>query len=474
MNTETTENENDSPESSPESKPERPPKPAESAGAAPGKPEETKSEATKPEASKTGSEERKPAESKPAPTPPPPGKPADNKSVGSGGQPPRKGGALAFLAFIFAAAALAGTGWMWWQDQAAVGQQEQRVLTELSRLENADSELALKVKQVRDEISSLAAGDIGAEFSALQSRLEADRRKLQTAETAINEQMELARSMQAEASQIRGRLAAAEAALAGLTTRELDAKSELDLAEVDYLLRLANERLKLFIDPVAADQALEVADMHLAALDNPMYLTVRQDIAAARRSLAAIDIPDYLQIANDLDAIQERVVTLPFPGEEPPVATVEPVEDVGWWARLKGVFSGLVTVRRSTDEESQRISLEDKDYIRQRTWLQLEIAHLSLMRRDEDGFRKSLARVEESLDDWFDTQDANYQDVVQGLENLKAQQIRVDIPDISAPWSTLRMLRAGQARPTAAPPQPVREEPATETGDQQEAQEDQQ
>lgn len=452
VNTETTENENDPPESSPESKSERPPKPAESAAAAPGKPEKTKPEESKPEESKpeadkpseSTSEERKPAQSKPAPAPPPPGRPSDNKSGDSGGQPPRKGGALAFLAFIFAVAALAGTAWMWWQDQAAVGQQEQQVLTELSRLDNADSELALKLKQVRDEISSLAAGDIGAEFSALQSRLEADRRKLESAETAITEQMELARSMQAEASQIRGRLAAAEAALAGLTTRELDAKSELDLAEVDYLLRLANERLKLFVDPVAADQALEVADMHLAALDNPMYLTVRQDIAVARRSLAAIDIPDYLQIANDLDAIQDRVVSLPFHGEKPPVTAPEPVENEGWWAKLKGVFSGLVTVRRSTDEENQRISLEDKDYIRQRVWLQLEIAHLSLMRRDQDGFRKSLARVEESLADWFDTKNANYQAVVQGLEDLKAEQIRVDIPDISAPWSTLRMLRADQ------------------------------
>ena len=446
VNTETTENENNSPESSPESKPERSPEPAES---------------VEPEASK------------PVSASPPPGRPADNNSADSSGQAPRKGGALAFLAFIFAAAALAGTGWMWWQDQSAAGQQEQRVFTELSRLENADSELALKLKQVRDEVSSLAAGDIEAEFAALQSRMEADRRKLDSAETTINEQLELARSMQAEASQIRGRLAATEAALAGLTTRELDARSELDLAEVDYLLRLANERLKLFVDPVAADDALEVADMHLAALDNPMYLTVRQDIAAARRSLAAIDIPDYLQIANDLDAIQERVVSLPFHGEEPPVTAPEQVEDESWWTRLKGVFSGLVTVRRSTDDENQRISLQDKDYIRQRIWLQLEIAHLSLMRRDEDGFRKSLARVEESLAGWFDTEDANYKAVVQGLENLNTQQIRVDIPDISAPWSTLRMLRAGQARPAPAPQQ-VQEEPSPETGEQQAEQEEQQ
>ncbi len=33
-------------------------------------------------------------------------------------KPQRKGGAFGFLALLFSLAALAGTGWMWWQDQA--------------------------------------------------------------------------------------------------------------------------------------------------------------------------------------------------------------------------------------------------------------------------------------------------------------------------------------------------------------------
>ena len=130
-------------------------------------------------------------------------------------------------------------------------------------------------------------------------------------------------------------------------------------------------------------------------------------------------------------------------------------------------------MRRSTDEENQRISLEDKDYIRQRIWLQLEIAHLSLMRRDQEGFRKSLARVEDSLADWFDTTDSGYKAVMQGIDDLKTAEIRVDIPDITAPWSTLRMLRAGQAGPAPAP-QPEQEAPVPMTGEQMPEQENQQ
>jgi len=372
-------------------------------------------------------------------------------------KPRRGGGALSFLAFIFSLAALAGAGWVWWQDQVIVDQQDPRVLAELSRLDSSDSELALKLKQVSDNMNSLADSDMDVELKALQGRFEADRRKLDAAESSIREQFELSRSLQAAASSIQGRLAVTEAAVAGMSTRELDASHELDIAEVDYLLRLANERLKLFFDPVAAEQALEVADMHLAALDNPMYLGVRQDIAAARRSLAAVDMPDYLQIANDLDSIQDQVVSLPFPGDDLPARVAGQAESAGWWEKLKGVFSGLVTVRRSTDEENQRISLQDKDYIRQRVWLQLEIAHLSLMRRDQDGFTKSLARVEDSLASWFDTADSNYQAIRKGIDDLKALEIQVEMPDITPPWSTLRMLRAGQARPVVAP-QPAEQE----------------
>ncbi len=368
-------------------------------------------------------------------------------------QPRRSGSVLSLFAFIFSLAALAGAGWMWWQDQASTGQEEQRMLAEITRLESSGSELSLKLKQLRDELNTLAAGDVGAEFEAMQKRLEADRSKMDEVEQAVSEQLALSRSLQAAADSMHGRLAAAESAVTGMTTRELDAGGDLDIAEVDYLLRLANERLKLFSDPAAADQALEVADMHLAALDNPMYLGVRQDIAAARRDLASVNIPDYMEITSQLDSIQSEIASLPFRGAAPVATDSEQPAGDGWWDKVKGVFSNLVTVRRSTEEENKRISLQDKDFIRQRVWLQLEIAHLSLMRRDQEAFRTSLKRVQESLSTWFDSTDSKYQDVTQGIDELIELEVQVDVPDITAPWSTLRLLRANQIRsvPAVAP-----------------------
>jgi len=387
---------------------------------------------------------------------------------------PRRGGsALAFLAFVFALAALAGTAWMWWQDRLAQDGSGDQIVAEITRLESADSDLSLELGKIRGEIESMPAIASSTDIAALQQRLESGAAEVNSLGQTISEQLALSRSLQSAAEAMQGRLLAAESTLAGMATAELDAGSELDLAEVDYLLRLANERLKLFSDPAAADAALELADMHLAAMDNPMYLGVRQDIAGARRDLAAVVLPDYFAISNDLDSIQESIASLPFKGEEAVPEQPEQAVEAGWWEKLKGVFSNLVTVRRSTDEENKRVSLEDRDYIRQRLWLQLEIAHLSLMRRDQQAFHNSLARVQETLFTWFDAGSGTYQSVSNSLESLKGLEVEAEIPDISAPWATLRLIREGRARPAPAiPAEQTRavSEPSEEESDPGEAQ----
>ena len=371
-----------------------------------------------------------------------PGKPSEPPLVKEASPAPKKSGSfLALLAFLLAVAALAVAGWNWWQGLAAEDESQTQLYTEIARLNSADEELSLKIGQVRGEVDALSSEDVDAAFDAMQNRMETDRQRLADLEATLQEQQSLSRSLQAAANAMQGRLQAAEAAVSGLSTRELDAGGELDLAEVDYLLRLANERLKLFADPEAADDALEVADMHLAALDNPMYLGVRQEIAAARRELAAIELPAFLEIAGRLDAVQGAIPGLVFMGAEAPVQEPIAEEEQGWWAKVKSTFSSLVTVRPSTVQENQRISLEDKDYVRQRLWLQLEIAHLALMRRDEAAFRNSLARVDEAVNAWFEPGVGSFDTVSNGIGELMALDIEAEMPDITTPWTTLRLLR---------------------------------
>lgn len=390
-------------------------------------------------------------------------------------KPARRGGFLAFLAFLFALAALAGTAWMWWQDQQGQQIVESRAMGEVARLEQSDSKLSLEIRELRDRLDNLSISDSADEVAALERRLQGDLAKLERMQQTLQEQQALTRSLQIAGESHQRRLSAAESALTGMATQDLDAGGDLDLAEIDYLLRLASERLQLFSDPVAADETLALADAHLAALDDPLYLGVRQDIAAARRAIAALDLPDTFAIGSQLDDMQAAIQGLPFKSDTPE-SGAETGEGDGWWQKVKNVFSGLVTVRRSTELERQKISLEDQDYVRQRAWLQVEIAHLALMRRDQEAFRQSLARLQETLTRWFDESSAAFASVAADLDELGAVNIEVEPPDISAPWSTLRQLRQMRPRPAAEPiapsGSPAAEAPPTETSPGEEAAED--
>jgi uroporphyrin-3 C-methyltransferase len=356
---------------------------------------------------------------------------------------PARGGrsAAALLALLVALVALAGAGWLWWQDWTVVGPERQRLADQVARVEANDGARSAQLGELRDELAAVSAVDSGAALAALRRDAAAETARLNGMEQSLAEQLALSRSLQAATAALQERLSAAEAVLARQSARDPGAAEELDLAEVDYLLRLASERLHLFADSAAADRTLEVADLHLAAIDNPAYFAVRQKIAASRQALAQAKVPDFSALAAELDGIQAAVATWPFAGGPEPAAPAAAGADAGWWDKLKSAVAGLVTVRRSAPGEAA-LSLEDQDYVRQRVRLQLEIAHLSLMRLDQPSFRFALNRAQDSLAAWFDADATAVQSASAALAGLAAEDIEAVLPDITEPLTTLRLLRA--------------------------------
>ncbi len=362
----------------------------------------------------------------------------------------RGGSAWGILAFLLALAALLGTGWLWWQEQSRGGVENEQFNSELARLESNASDLAARLADVSGEVEALAAAVAEDPAEELRLRWSESQATLDELSRSLQEQAALVGSLQMATEATHGRLLAAESALSELSSRKLNARAELDLAEVDYLLRLATERLQLFDDPLAADRALDLADGHLAALDNPAHLAVRRAIASARADLDAVDVPDYLAIAAQLEALQKAVPALPFRATSPAVATDTAAEDGDWWAKLKSALASLVTVRRSTEEENRRVSLQDKDYIRQRVWLQLEVAHLALMRRDQAVFTGALQRAQASVEEWFEPASAEVREFSAKLAAMRELDIAVAWPDISAPWVALQRVRLMPSATTPA------------------------
>jgi uroporphyrin-3 C-methyltransferase len=237
----------------------------------------------------------------------------------------------------------------------------------------------------------------------------------------------------------------------------MNSSTELDLAEIDYVLRLAQERLQLFGDTRTAAQALAIADQQLSAFDNPLYLGLQREIASAQQALLQAAAIDYPTVYRTVDTLQNDIGSLPFKGAEVPAEISQPSEDAGWWTRIRNAFSGLVTVRRQTSAEQDLPVLADQEVIRQHAWLELEVARLAAMRRDQDAWVATLNRFSATLDKWFEPGAPAMGEVKKLLAELQSINVDPPLPDISAPWVALQAVRAAgiSAPATSAPSVPA-------------------
>ncbi len=369
---------------------------------------------------------------------------AEAASTGEGGDqaPPSKGAAqrpsaasssgkgpwaIAVLALLFTLLVAAGGTWFWWQDQLRRQQLDQRLAQMDQRLEQAPA---------------------SADLQALAARLEELGQRLDQVDRLSTEVMDLKRQT-AEAE------ARMQAALDRLYQRMGRSSVDWILAEAEYLLRLANERLQLAHDPDTARAALQAADDRLAALDDPVLQPVREAIAREIAALEALPRVDVAGLAARLDALAGQIEKLPLahrylPPE--PLAggdageTTATGEGPWWeraWERLKDTIADLVVVRYNEQPVAPLLAPDQVSALRQGLVLELELARAALVRGDETLYRQSLERTARLVRQYFDPEDAATAALLQTLDELAGQRIRVTYPDLS---ESLRRLREAKAR----------------------------
>jgi uroporphyrin-3 C-methyltransferase len=86
------------------------------------------------------------------------------------------------------------------------------------------------------------------------------------------------------------------------------------LAEIEYLLRIANQRLQLQRDVKTAAQALKAADERLRELADPHYISVREQIARDLDAVKAVPAVDVDGLSVRLSAALASLDELPVAG----------------------------------------------------------------------------------------------------------------------------------------------------------------
>ena len=333
----------------------------------------------------------------------------------------------AVLITVLLLGALAGGGYYGWRyvqqyivpdegKQVALQQQVDRQAQQLQQLREQLN------RQIQDQ-----EGLAGQWQSQLEQRLQADRQQLD----------ELQRRVTSQGSRLRD---------LSTTTRD-----DWLLAEAEYLLRLANQRLlteRTTANPVAL---LETADGILKDFDDPDLFAVRRQIANDITALKVSGTTDreglYLQLSSLTEVIPQLQLLVKPTGEpEQPVAGHEELAspDDGWGDRVMNNFGdfaeGLknyVRIRRRDQPLEPLLSVEEELYLRHNLRTMLEQAQLAMLREEPQIYRASLQKCIHWLQRHFELNQASSV-LAEQLDELSRQTITRQLPDISGSLQALR------------------------------------
>jgi len=307
------------------------------------------------------------------------------------------------------------------------------------------------------ELQQLAGAQSGTE-TRIDARIEPLRSSLDSVGQNLrdeHQQMDLQLKKLVEEQQSTGKRVSVLAALVGRS------EQGWSLAEVEYLLRIANQRLQLQRDLKTARQALQAADARLQELADPQFLKVREQLARELESLRAVEPVDVDGISARLTALMETIDELTVMGSkyQPAVKTeaagsraAPTVQD---WRELPALLwsslSELFRIREHDKPVSPMLPPEREYFLRENLRLQLSAARLALLRDDRVQYRTTLTTATNWLEGYFSAEDTRVNELQTQLKQISAIDVAPQLPDISASLRLLRQQLKLSAQQTVLP-----------------------
>jgi uroporphyrin-3 C-methyltransferase len=334
-------------------------------------------------------------------------------------------GKLALLLSVVALGSGAYLVWEGWQLKQQNGQLQNQISQQVeTALANGRAEAAQTVASVSQQLGQL------------QARADADKANIDEL------QDRLTRSIQQVTA-----------------TAEVSRKDWL-LAEVEYLLRLANQRVLMEQTASGALNLLKSADESLRETDDVTLYDVRKALAEDIAALEAVPTLDtegvFLKLAalnRQVDELRVTPITdkrkLPSLLQEITPESVEQSWSEGLkasWNKAMDKFETLVVIQHHDEPVKPLMSPEQTFFLQQNLHLMLEQAQMALLQRKQQAYDASLAKAHDWIGSHFDTKSATTQAMLRGLEELQGINVAPELPDISGSLNSLKTyLRQMQA-----------------------------
>jgi uroporphyrin-3 C-methyltransferase len=332
-------------------------------------------------------------------------KPAKKETEKTPPQPRRKIPWFGLFNFLLIIALIAAAAYYW--------QQQQKIEAEkLAAFDNLKQQVATKAEsnQLQSELRPLESG-----LTDLDKRLE----QLQEQQQAIQESTE--------------------------TLYELFGRDEngWKLAEVEYLMRIAQHKLILENDFEGAAATLQAASNRIADTGDLGLLPVRVQISEEIAELKTRRRPDLVGMTLKLSQLgqQVRSLTPGFIAQPVDSPNAEVIDDVAANLpdRVRNFLSSLVSVKSGVDmpptnTEALIINISEKleDNLKLTRW--------SVLERDAFQYKRLMKENVELFEQFYNLDDAANNDFYSQLQSLQKAEIKPEKPDISGSQQMLRKI----------------------------------
>ncbi|MFC0445379.1 uroporphyrinogen-III C-methyltransferase [Pseudidiomarina halophila] len=206
------------------------------------------------------------------------------------------------------------------------------------------------------------------------------------------------------------------------------------LLEARHLAEQASNKLYLDQQPELALQLLDLADSHLAALNNPAYQTARQAINDDKVALQSVTTDAHIDVAMALSSLRTQLTdqewSITAPGRT--LTDTQVPDDAAWYTRLqasaKTLFNQLVRVQHREQPIEPQLSMAFVELTKQRVLLQLQLAQLAALSQSDELYQASLTEARRLVTEIQAQSELELNALDAELDALAEQRLQPDLP----------------------------------------------
>ena len=316
-------------------------------------------------------------------------------------------------------------------------------------LEKTRSELTQQLEKTRGNLSDITIkinGDINAQLSTLTDKIGRITSEQQQFQNLVSSQQSATETLSKTLEVSNQQMLQSIDVLFKQKGRE---RIGWVLAEVEYLLLIANHSLHLQNDVQTAIAALEAADSRLLDTGDPGTIESRTKIRDEIQSLKALQQPDVVGMAARLSSVIKSVSALPIKYtqlntkdkidaliEKKASHDASDLEQAG--KDFLRELRGLVVFRQMDEVPKALMTPDQQFFLQQNLQLKLETARRALLMGQQALFADSLNEAAQWLQDFFDLDVPQVRQAIEELKTLQGMSLTTNMPDVSGSIKVLR------------------------------------